>query len=251
MRTPPFLAAAFALPLALLAAVPAAVPGAGRPPADARRGAARADTLRDLSLVELPAGANARGTLMVFISGDGGWASLDQGVARRIADSGVAVVGLNSRAYLTSAHRTPDTTAADVARILRHYMALWHCDKAIIAGYSRGAEFVPFVVPRLPDELRRATVMAVMIAPGTTASYEFHMIDIVRNVKRATDIPIKPELDRMRGLATLCVYGIEEKESLCTLADSSLVTRVPRAGGHHFDGDAAAIGDLIAHAIPR
>ena len=62
---------------------------------------------------------------MLFLSGDGGWASLDKTVATRLSQSGMSVIGLNSRKYFWTA-RTPETTTRDVERILRHYLQAWH-----------------------------------------------------------------------------------------------------------------------------
>jgi type IV secretory pathway VirJ component len=43
----------------------------------------------------------------------------------------------------------------------------------------------------------------------------------------------------------LCVYGKDEKESLCRLADPTAVHVDRRDGRHHFDGDYDAIATEI------
>jgi type IV secretory pathway VirJ component len=49
----------------------------------------------------------------------------------------------------------------------------------------------------------------------------------------------------------LCVYGKDEKESLCRSAPSGLMTVVERNGKHHFDGNYAALGDMVYEAVTR
>ncbi|HEX5581798.1 MAG TPA: alpha/beta fold hydrolase, partial [Gemmatimonadaceae bacterium] len=165
--------------------------------------------LRDLPLVEVApqlapdsvgrgAGGVAGGAraaeasddaLVVFLTGDGGWAPLDRHVAAVLAAHGVAVVGLDSRAYL-STPRTPEEEAADVARIARRYMAHWHRTRLAIVGYSRGAEAAPFVAARLPDDLAGRLALVAMLAPSTMANFSFHWIDLVRDHHGPDDRPV-------------------------------------------------------------
>jgi type IV secretory pathway VirJ component len=207
--------------------------------------------LAGLPLVEVPPQQGAdSGTLAIFISGDGGWADVDEGISKELAAHGVGVVGVNSRAYL--AHRkTPEQSAADVARIARVYLDKWHARRLVLAGYSRGADMIPFVANRLPDDVRSHVVLLAMFGVAHTANFQFHWIDIIRYERRADDRPVLPELERLRGQRMLCVYGTKEKDSGCRDADPALITRVARTGGHHFDGNFPALGDLVLGMLPR
>jgi type IV secretory pathway VirJ component len=49
----------------------------------------------------------------------------------------------------------------------------------------------------------------------------------------------------------LCIYGVEEKDSGCRDAPPGLVKELVRNGGHHFDDDFKAIGDLVFAALPK
>lgn len=49
----------------------------------------------------------------------------------------------------------------------------------------------------------------------------------------------------------VCVYGAEEKESLCRSAPPGLMTVIQRKGKHHFDGNYNALGDIVYQAIVR
>jgi type IV secretory pathway VirJ component len=206
--------------------------------------------LAGLPLVEVPAKPGPdSGTIAVFISGDGGWADLDDGVSKELAARGVGVVGVNSRAYL--AHRkTPEQAAADVARIARVYLDRWHAHPLVLAGYSRGADMIPFVANRLTDDVKAHVVLLAMFGVAHAANFQFHWIDMIRDEKRADDRPVLPELERLRGQRMLCVYGTKEKDSGCRDADSTLITRVARNGGHHFDGNWPALADLILGMLP-
>ncbi len=58
----------------------------------------------------------------IIMSGDGGWAGLDQDVAAALSAKGIPVVGLDSLRYYWTA-RTPDGVAADTDKLIRYYLA--------------------------------------------------------------------------------------------------------------------------------
>ena len=202
--------------------------------------------VHDLPLIELPSATG--NTLAVFLSGDGGWADLDQQVSAALAAKGIAVVGLNTRSYLHS-KRTPDEAARDVSRLMTHYMSSWNRDRVAIVGYSRGADIAPFVASRLPAEQRARLSLVAMLGLAPFAGFEFHWGDMLHTVRRPGDPLTLPELERLRGVPMLCVYGLEEKESGCRDAPDSLVKRYARGGAHHFDGDYRALADIIIAAL--
>ena len=178
--------------------------------------------------------------LAVMLSGDGGWASIDKRIADVLSAHGVAVVGLDSRSYLMKA-RTPDEASADVARVIRRYSAQWATQRVAVVGYSRGADIAPFIVNRLPAGVREQIVLVALLGPAERANFQFHWADLLSDTSRPSDVPILPELERLRGTPVLCVYGKDEKETLCRLADTGAVKVDQRAGHHHFDGDYDAI----------
>lgn len=245
---------ALALTVALLgawAAVAYAEHGpAPQPSIAAARAAADTGRLQMLPLVEVPARApGAPRAVAVFLSGDGNWASLDRGVASTLADSGIGVVGVESRRYLSSAPRTPASAAEDVARIARTYLARWGGARVAIVGYSRGADLAPFVAANLPADVRDRVAVVAMLGPSPRASFTFHWSDLVTDRARGGDLAVLPELERLRGMRLVCVYGDDEKESACRDADPTLVKRVVRTGGHHFDGDDAALARVVLDAL--
>ncbi|MEO7997507.1 MAG: AcvB/VirJ family lysyl-phosphatidylglycerol hydrolase [Gemmatimonadaceae bacterium] len=184
----------------------------------------------------------------VVMSGDGGFASLVSKVADGLSDAGIGVVGFNSREFLSPA-KTPDQSAAAVVRALRAGMAKYNADSIVIVGYSRGADMAPFVANRLPADLRAVLGGVVMFGIAENASFEFHMIDMVKDTKRPSDIPIRPELEKLKGVAMACVYGSDEKDSGCRGAPESLMHVEMRDGGHHFDGADKSLADVVLKVL--
>ena len=206
--------------------------------------AIRDDDVGGLPLHVVVTKAPSPTAVTIFLSGDGGWAGLDRRISDDLAARGVAVVGLDTRSYLMKA-RTPDEAAGDVARVMRHYTAQWAVQHVAVVGYSRGADLAPFVVNRLPSDLRSELALVALLGPAERAGFQFHWTDLLTDTSKPSDPPILPELERLRGTPVLCVYGKDEKESLCRLADTSAVRVDRRKGHHHFDGDYDAIAAEI------
>ena len=201
--------------------------------ASAKMASPSAPAVRDLPLVELRSRQSSR-DLAVIISGDGGWASLDREVGETLAGEGIPVVGLNSLQYFWKA-RTPEQAASDLARILRHYFQAWGASDALLVGYSHGADVLPFMVTRLPQDLRAHIRAIVLLAPGLTAEFEWHLGDLLGR-KSANGPRTVPEIRLLRGMRVLCIYGADETDSACPALPPGVATSVKVPGGHHFGG---------------
>jgi type IV secretory pathway VirJ component len=205
----------------------------------------------DLPLIEVPACGTGQ-FLAVLVTGDGGWAGGDRGLSSALVARGVSVVALDAPRYLAQP-RTPDTAASDLDRILRHYSAAWGRDRAIVVGYSRGADLAPFMVSRLPEDLRRRIAVVALLGPSEWAGFHFHVIDLVVNIHRAGDLSVRREVERLRGTPVLCIYGRADRGAICPALDSVLARPIVRDGGHAVqEREGPALADTILGAVaPR
>ena len=225
-------------------------PNRGRPgtsPATAET--AGSPALPGLPLIEMPGTGAADGPLAVILSGDGGWAGVDREVAKVLAGQrGVPVVGLDTLAYFWNG-RTPDAAAADLQRVLRHYLAAWKRDRVLLVGYSLGADVLPFLAARLPADLLDRVGVIAMLGPSRTTPFEIRVKE-----NRAAELPVKPEVLKLRGRPLLCVAAAGESDSLCADLEPGLARKVELQGSHAFDGDYEELADRILAgqgAVPR
>jgi type IV secretory pathway VirJ component len=207
--------------------------------------------VRDLPIVEVPATAPPlaaeRGLFAVLLTGDGGWAGLDQDVSAALAARGIPVVGLNTLKYFWNG-RTPDAAAKDLERLIRRYSAAWQQPEALLVGYSFGADLLPFLYTRLPDDVRSRVRTVNLLGLSDSASFEFHMSDWIPG-RDDGDRPVGPEVARMGAAHVLCLYGADEDDSPCPHLASATVTAVALSGGHHFDGDyTSLVSRILEHA---
>ncbi len=204
----------------------------------------------DLPLIEVPSSGQGD-AFAVLVSGDGGWASLPRHVSEVLVAGGVPVVGLNALKYFWT-RRTPDGAAQDLERIIRYYLPATGRRDVLLVGYSRGADVLPFMVSRLPQDLRQRVRLVALLGPGRTVDFRFHVADWWSNAHRDTDLPILPEVSRLLGgVPLLCVYGEEDTDTVCPQLPAGSAEVVRMKGAHHFDGAYAELGELILRFASR
>jgi type IV secretory pathway VirJ component len=204
------------------------------------------EALKDLPIVIVPVpaqpGAALSDTFAIMLSGDGGWAGLDKEVAAALSAAGIPVVGLDSLRYFWTA-RTPEGLAADLSRMIDYYVTQLGKQRVLLVGYSQGADVLPFAVNRLTPAARSHVALTAVMGMSEHALFEFHMSNWISDDNSGPST--LPEVARIGGMTMLCIYGEDETDSLCPRLDPHKDTIVKLKGGHHFDGDYAALARTI------
>jgi type IV secretory pathway VirJ component len=206
------------------------------------------DTLSDLSLIEAPAKGRTTNLMGVLLSGDGGWAVTDSGIAQSLAARGIPVVGLNSLRYFWK-KRTAESAAQDLNRILQHYSVLWNRSEVIVIGYSFGADVLPFMLNRIPPKRLQMVKAIALLGPGSTADFEFHLTNWISSRKRSNAQMVLPELEKLRGKNILCLYGTQDGETICRKLDPGLAKIIAFHSGHRIGKNYQPIVDAILKEI--
>ncbi len=206
------------------------------------------ESLADLPLIEVPATQSAGGAMAVVISGDGGWGVTDRGIAEGLAQQGIPAVGWNSLQYFWSA-KTPERAARDLERILRSYLSLWNRSHAVIVGYSLGADVAPFMISRLPEDVRSRIDAVALLGPGGSADFEFHLTDWLVNRRRPTSQPVLPEIRKLRGIRVLCFFGKDDSDAICRDLAPDDATPIELGGGHRIGRQYQPVIDAVLKAL--
>jgi type IV secretory pathway VirJ component len=208
------------------------------------------DSLSDLPLTEIaPQGASDH-RIAIMLTGDGGWAGLDKGVAAVLSQHGVRVIGLSSLEFFWHKKDAAQITDA-VARVIAHYSAHYSQARFVLIGYSFGASLVPVVGNRLPEAERAKVSGGVMISPDDAAVFEIHVGDWFGNTAHSDALPLGPEVAHVK-VPLVCVSGETEDDAWCPVAAKlGPVKLVQLPGGHHYDGDYDKLGAAILQALPR
>jgi type IV secretory pathway VirJ component len=204
--------------------------------------ALRPQQINDLPVNEVHADGDKSDVFALLLTGDGGWAGLDQELAARLAANGVPTVGLNSLKYFWS-QRTPEEAARDVSRVIRHYLAAWNKKRVLLVGYSFGADVLPFVVNRLPADLKSQVATVSLLGLDSNASFEVSVADWIGGDDAGP--PTRPELANLGATPVLCIYGEGEKDTICPTLPRPRVTSEQVGTGHHFGGEYDRLADRI------
>ncbi len=171
--------------------------------------------------------------MALLISGDGGWYGFEQQIADNLAVRGIPTVGLDSKKFFWN-RRTPEETAADIAKALDYYSKEWGREKIVLIGYSLGAEIVPFIANRLPAEIKSKVESSVLLSPDITTDFEIHFSNMLGMGNRQNTYNALNEINKMQGVRTLIIFGEGEKTEIPELLKnpSVVVRKIP--GDHHY-----------------
>ncbi|HEX5065114.1 MAG TPA: AcvB/VirJ family lysyl-phosphatidylglycerol hydrolase [Myxococcota bacterium] len=205
--------------------------------------------LAGLPIVRLPA-ASPGPLFAVIYSGDGGWRDLDKTIGEFLAQRGVSVIGVDSLRYFWR-ERTPEEVARDLATILEAETARGSPSRrAILIGYSFGADILPFVWNRLPERWRARVVQVSLLGLGSHAAFEFHLSGWIESPDTSGPATL-PELLRMDLSLVQCFYGQSEEDTVCPNPKLAGAEVIATTGSHHFDGDYAKLAQRILDGALR
>jgi type IV secretory pathway VirJ component len=182
--------------------------------------------------------------IAVLFSGDGGWFSFEQALADNLANSGITTIGIDTKKYFWR-RKSPETTASDITKLFSYYGKEWNKSQYMLIGYSQGAEIVPFVQTRLPDEMKGNVISLVMLSPEATTDFEIHISNMVGMGSKQNTYDVIAEISRIEKTRQICVFGEDENTNVPGLLKSTSVEIIFVPGQHHYKGNAA----LIIHKI--
>ena len=195
--------------------------------------------------IDLPASAAPR-ALAILVSGDGGWRDIDKSMGEWLSNNGVHVVGLDALRYFWS-HRSPQELAHDVGVLVREADPAGTLPVMLI-GYSFGADTLPFAYPLLDKVVRDRVQLLALLAPGRSTSFQVTVTGWLGISDKGYDIP--PAIAALPAQLVLCVYGREDSDSACADRLVHRATILRTEGGHHFDGDYAALAKTMLDRLP-
>ncbi len=209
------------------------------------------DDVADLPLTDIAptmTATTAAQQIAIVITGDGGWAGLDRGVADALTAQGIRVIGFSTLKFFWH-KQSADAFAEAISRVIAHYGKTDPAARFVLIGYSFGASLVPVAINRLPDAARARVQGGVMISPDDEAVFEIHVGDWFGSTHHEGTLPIGPEIAAAK-VPLVCVHGADEDDSFCVKPQPANVRVASLPGGHHYDGDYAALGALIARSLP-
>lgn len=185
----------------------------------------------------------------ILLSGDMGFkVGMGPRVAQRLVNDGVPVVGVNSLTYFR-VNRSPQQATALLIEAIHRALAIDPQARLMLVGQSYGADMLHVGLAGLPAPLRQRIALVALVVPGATVENRASPSEILTFAMAETDA--LPTARRLDWVPLLCVYGIEETDSLCPLLHQSNAQRVALPGGHPLHSDANAIYHAIRSAMAQ
>lgn len=199
---------------------------------------------RNLPLREYPVVAGGSKYLAILYSGDGGWAAIDKYIASALQRRGIAVVGVDCLKYLWR-RKSLDRCVSDLEWLIEHYSRSWGKQRLIISGFSRGACLLPLILEKLSPQKRSAIELVVLMSLFPRIDLKFRLRDWFFNIDYKHALSVQEAIHNIADLELLCLYGEQEKDSLCWLLDTEKYGTVMLPGGHHFAHDYELVMEKI------
>ena len=206
--------------------------------------------IEDLPLKILPAEKESAFPMFVLISGDGGWNTFDQSFCKYLTQKGVHVVVLDAQKYFWKS-RTPEETTEDLVTMIGTYGEKWKRDKFVLAGFSFGADIVPFLVNRFPGEIKSRLISSILISPDKTCDFEIHLSDMLNLGISKGRYNVVNEIQKSDFKKMVAVFGYDEnKDNQQAFKQTGIKVEI-LPGNHHFDSGYEALANLIMTEMRR
>ena len=210
----------------------------------------QADTIKlnDLPLTVIPSAIGREGPIFFLISGDGGWTIFDNTICESLAKKGIPAVGLDAKQYFWNAKSPEETTAAFV-RIIENYTKQWNKKSFVLAGYSFGADLVPFIANKLPESLKNHLTGILLLSPDSYGDFEIHLSDMLHLGISKKKYNIVNEVKKTKTPQVVSIFGQEEdKANIQSFKDAgSKILLLP--GDHHYNKNYTGLVELILKEI--
>lgn len=178
-----------------------------------------------------------------FISGDGGVRHFFADLCQDIHQAGYTVAALDANGFFWN-KKSPQQAAELISAYLQGQLSQRPNVKLVLAGYSFGADAVPFIVNALPLALRQKLLTVLLLSPSASTDLEIHVADMfMEGRKRSMDVA--QAINHMGETKTVTIMGSEERHFPVANITLKNYTNEIIPGGHHFDGHP----DLVARTM--
>lgn len=177
--------------------------------------------------------------LVLYISGDGGLNSFTTGFCDQLHGAGYGVMALNAKAYFSN-KKTAEETTRDITVLLRNQFGRRKNQQLLLIGYSFGADVMPFIVNRLPDDVKTRLLHTLLISPSTSTDFETHWGDML-GISKKRSMDVVAEINRMQLIPVVSFFGSDEKDFPVKSISLKNYKNEWLSGGHHYDGDPAEL----------
>lgn len=182
--------------------------------------------------------------MVFYISGDGGWNSFDKKMANEYETNGMPYVALNSFRYFWT-KKNPDKLVKDIVPVINKYLIEWNKKEIIMIGYSFGAEIMPFLINKLPNDLKEKVELIILITPSKTTDFTIHLHDmLLLDGKYKNDVAA--EISKISAPNIICFFGNRETSIFKKSYQQKNLKIFLVKGGHVFSDSKTVMNQVLS-----
>jgi type IV secretory pathway VirJ component len=184
--------------------------------------------------------------LVFYITGDGGWTGFSDAFLQSINNAGYPVLALNARKYFWK-KKTPTSTAAELSQLMNKYMLQWKRDSVVLAGYSFGADVMPFIYNYAGEPFAKKVKHIVLMLPYTSTDFEIHLTEMM-GIATHDAYNVVDEVNKLTK-PILFILGTEKGQFPVHTLTNKNYEVITEGGGHHFDDRPGKVTALVLRHI--
>lgn len=207
-----------------------------------------AQEIADLPLIIKAGLKGNKGPVFYLISGDGGWNSFDNSLCEELSKKGVPVVGLDSKKFFWKAKK-PEETTKQLQKVIAFYNKQFGRENFVMAGYSFGADIVPFIVTRFSPDIKERLSAIILMSPDRYGDFEIHLTDMLNMGLSKRKYNIVEEVKKISSRALTCVFGKNEETVNISSFKKTGKNILILPGDHHYNNNYRLLSDNILKLI--
>ena len=191
--------------------------------------------------------------LILFLSGDGGWATIDKEIAENLIKKNYNLIGFDSLKYFWN-KKTEEDVKRDFNKIIKYYDSKYKPKNIILIGFSFGADVAPFIYNLTSYQNKISKI--ILLSPALINDFEVELNDWISSKPEEKGEQILPQVLKIQPNKIVCIYGSEEENVLCNelvkdknFISKSVVKALP--GDHHYNGDYKKISEIVLENIDK
>ncbi len=185
--------------------------------------------------------------IIFYLSGDAGFNTFSKSLSDELFKRNYDITALDSKSYFWKP-KTPTETTNKISEYLNEKLKGRKNQKIILLGYSFGADVLPFIVNKLPQNLHQKIVSVILLDPSKTADFEVSLQGMILDKARG-DYEVLPEINKMKVPKTFAILsdiGIKFPVKKVIIPNFT-TSHLP--GNHRFNYEYNKLANLISQNI--
>ncbi len=200
-----------------------------------------------LPIITYPSEKSDKKTMVLYLSGDGGWLDFSDDLAVALSENGFNTVGFNSRSYFWN-KKSLKQIGLDFSQLIHEYLQTYDSKSIILCGYSFGADVVPFIYNNLNFREKNKVKSLVLLSPFASTDFVVYTTDLLNLGGDNREFKVIKEVERIT-LPISCYYGEDESRQPLSVIKKKRFQLFELQGGHGYTE--SAIPFIISNILKR